>query len=444
MTKGGTISQISKKIKKFLLPAKNQKGMALIMVLSTIVFTILLVQETIFETQIEYRSAVAELNSLRAYHAAKSGMEVNLLRVRTYKKLAAQFTRLPAEMQFIRSYLDLIWRFPFQWPLLIPDGLDTINTEEWLTIQDNSFMQAGFITSIQPAVSRIDINDLASPIPSLRNWTFQVLYRLIYNLRLRDEKLADEINEQDITGILQNIKDWVDPDSQLGEQNFISENTLYGEGLPPNRSFINPEELHQVNGMTDILYQAIAPFITVHGEKGLNINTAPAELLQALHKEWPIELAQEIAELTSNPINAFFFTEQVFSNFLIERGFSELKQYLLPEAENSSPALQQNEETISYLYFDAPHNFQLTSTGISRDSQKTIQATYFNIPSFIRRFKKLMEEEKKRERKKIARQIGEDQVQLSGGGDTEKTEENNNRRNNDKRETIIIYWKESS
>ncbi|MDE0518871.1 MAG: hypothetical protein OXH36_04885, partial [Bdellovibrionales bacterium] len=53
----------------------SKKGMALIMVLSTIVFVILIIQETVFDTQVEYRSAIAELNSLRAYYAAKAGME---------------------------------------------------------------------------------------------------------------------------------------------------------------------------------------------------------------------------------------------------------------------------------------------------------------------------------------------------------------------------------
>ena len=435
MTKSKITPQILKKAKKKLPLTKNQSGMALIMVLSTIVFTVLLVQETIFETQIEYRSAISELHSLRAYYAAKSGMEVNLLRVRTYEKLV---TQLSAESQAIRPYIDLIWKFPFQWPLLMPDELDTINTEEWLKIQSDSFMQAGFTTSIQPETSRIDINDLASPIPSLRKWTFQVLYRLIYNLRLNDKTLANEINEQDITKILQNIKDWVDPDNQLGEQGSISENTLYTEGLlPPNRSFISPEELHQVNGMTDTLYKAIAPFITVHGEKGLNINAAPAELLQALHTEWPIELAQEIVELTSNPINTFVFTKEIFSNFLIERGFNELKQYLFPADPDQAP--QQNEEAISYLYFDAPYNFQLTSTGISNKSQKTIQATYFNTSSFFQRFKKLMKEEKDRERKKIADNAGNPGTPPESGNETESAETQKSTGR-----SLIIYWKESS
>ena len=432
-----SISLRLKKINPFLFPKKKQKGMALIMVLSTIVFIILLVQETVFETQIEYRSAISELNSLRSYYAAKSGMEVNLLRVKTYRKITTNYAN---QIKPFHSYIDLIWQFPFQWPPPIPAKQNSINNTELLKIIDNSFMTAdfktvGFITSIEPTAGRIDINDLASPIPSLRRWTFTVLLRLIYHLRIDNEKLdeLDEIKGGNIIKILDNIKDWVDPDTLQSHSPAISENTLYNQdGLPPNHSFINLEELHQVAGMSDTLYTAIAPFITVYGEKGLNINTAPVELLQALHNEFPIELAQEIAEMTSNPADPFVFTKSSFSAFLTQKGFYGLKQYLFPK----NPG--KNNESVSYLYFDAPHNFQMQSTGIAGKSQRTITAIYFDTPSFSTRFKTLMKEEKERERKKIEAQIRVGRRQTEREApliNSPRLKQNN--------APVIIYWKES-
>ena len=417
---------------------KNNKGMALIMVLSTIVFIVLLIQETVFETQIEYRSAIAELNSLRAYHAAKSGMEVNLLRVKTYTKLITHYAQ---QIRPFRSYVDLIYQFPFHWPPLIPDGLDLISTKEFSKIKDNSFMDSTFITSIEPEISRIDINDLASPIPSLRSWTFFVLHRLINILSKYNKKLADELKNQNPIELLRNIRDWVDPNSQrqIGSD---SENSLYDqETLPPNRSFISLQELNQVIGMSDIYYKALEPFITIHGEKGLNINTAPAELLQALHDNFPMELAQEIAELTSNPLNPFVFTKQTFSDFLTKRGFSNLKQHFFPDEATS---VNKEELSISYIYLDAPHNFRMKSIGIAGKSQKTITATYFNTSSFIKRFNTLMKAEKKRERKRIAAKFSKRQIRM----ETKKSNPSPSTSPpstplNQNQEPTIIYWKES-
>lgn len=437
MTTDKTISFGIKKTNSF--PKTNNRGMALIMVLSTIVFIVLLVQETVFETQIEHRSAIAELNSLRAHHAAKSGMEVNILRVRTYIKLTTQYAQ---QIQPFRSYVDLIYQFPFHWPPLKPDGLDLISAKKFSKIKENSFMQGSFfVTSIEPETSRIDINDLASPIPSLRKWTFQVLYRLIYHLQLNNKKLAAEINEKNIFEILNNIKDWVDPDRQQTGQNQISENNLYShDRLPRNRSFISLQELHEVAGMSDTLYTALTPFITIHGEKGLNINSAPPELLQALHDSFPMELAQEIAELTSIPLNPFIFTKQIFSDFLVEKGFSNLKQYFFPKREKNT---DKKEQSIPYLYFDAPHNFQMKSTGIAGNSQKTITAIYFNTSSFIKRFKTLMEKEKKREKKRIAAQLSTRQIRMRNQQSNPPPSTNTPTPSKQNQKPTIIYWKES-
>ena len=407
--------------------------MALIMVLSTIVFIILLIQETVFETQIEYRSAIAELNSLRAYYAAKAGMEVNILRVKNYIKLTTNYGR---QIQQFRAHIDLIYQFPFQWPPPISEKLNSISQGEFSKIKENSFMQAEFITSIEPESSHIDINDLASPIPSLRKWTFKTLYRLILYLRINDQKLADEIKEQDIIEILHNIADWVDPDNQQTMQGTLSEKNLYNqETLPPNRSFTSLQELHQVAGMSDMLYKAIAPFITVYGEKGLNINAAPAELIQALHDEFPIELAREIAAIASNPLNPFVFTKQTFSDFLTEKGFSSLEKDFFPDEKEGNTA--QEEQPVFYINFDAPYNFKMTSVGLAGKSQKTITATYFHTPHFIKHFNTLMAEEKKRS-------LGQNSsTQRQTQRPSSDSPTNSPSPSNQNQSPTIIYWKES-
>ncbi len=433
----------NKKKKSLTFPKSNQKGMALIMVLSTIIFIILLIQETAFETQIEYRSAVAELNSLRAYYAAKAGMEVSLLRVNTYVKLNKKYKD---KLKSFRAYTDLIWKLPFIWPPPVMKDMDHIGSTELLKLREDSFMQTSFMTTIDPENSRIDINDLASPIPSLRKWTFQVLYRLIYLLQAQDKRLADAMSTQDTAEILQNIKDWVDPDTHRGTQTSLSESQLYDEeGYPPNRSFVTVEELNQVKGMSDILYTAIEPFITVYGEKGININTAPVELLQALHDEFPVELAEEITTLTLNPAIPFLFTPATFSTFLMENGMEELEQDLFPEQPEAQP---KNEESISYIRFDAPHNFRIKSIGIAGTSQKTIKATYFSTSKFITLFNDSMKEEKKREEKRISRRDsqnqGLDNTPTKNTPKPDTADRPTPSRNSDQNlAPTIIYWKES-
>lgn len=439
-----------------LFPRKNQKGMALIMVLSTIVFILVFVQETVFETQVEYRSAINELNSLRAYHAAKSGLEVSLLRLKTYTRITQAHTK---QIQMFRSYIDLIWRFPFIWPPPTPAEINSIDSKQFTKIQNESFMQTSFTTLIEPESGRIDINDLASPIPSLRVWTFLTLARLINYLKLSNKALADEFNDDQITQVLSNITDWIDPNTQINNQSNLSESTPYENDIsPPNRSLISLEELRQVKGMSDALYKALTPFLTIYGEKGLNINTAPLELLMALHNEFPVELAQEIYGMTSaNPFNAFVFTKESFSQFLTERGFEDLEQYLFPKDTNETTVStdvtenigeDDSQNIIPYINFNAPHHFRIKSTGIAGNSQKTITATYFDTTFSNKQFNSLMKEEEKREIKKIKKKLAESEVFL-GGDEQQNTEKDTDETADSPSESkqnlapLIIYWKES-
>lgn len=447
------------RIKKILFPffqKKRQKGMALIMVLSSIVFILVFVQETVFETQVEYRSAINELNSLRAYHAAKSGVEVSLLRLKTYTKITQAHTQ---QIKMFRSYIDLIWRFPFIWPPPTPAEINSIDNKQFTKIQKESFMQTHFMTSIEPESGRIDINDLASPIPSLRAWTLLTLIRLINYLKLTNKALSDEFSDDQVNQVLLNITDWIDPNTQINRQSNLSEGTLYENNIsPPNRSLISLEELRQVKGMSDTLYEALTPFLTIYGEKGLNINSAPLELLMALHNEFPPELAREIYEMTSsNPLSPFVFTKESFSKFLTERGFEDLEQYFFPDDTNDTVAGADITEDIEedtlqnitpYINFNAPHHFRIKSTGIAGNSQKTITATYFDASFSNKLFNSLMKKEEKQEIKKIKKKLAENEV-LIGGEETEDTKKDTNKTTDtpsglgQNLAPLIIYWKES-
>ena len=433
---------------------QNNKGIALIMVLSMIVFVIVLVQETVFDTQIAYRSAVADLNAVKAYYSAKAGMEVNILRVKTYLQLTKSHGNKP-EIKPLIPYMNLIWQFPFGWPPSQPENSTSLHAQEIQKLTEKSLMKNQFITFVQPENSRIDVQDLASPIPSLRKWTFVVLFRLIRHLQSEHPALKESLNEQEIRDILNNIKDWVDMDQQKGHST-MSETSLYEqEGLPPHRSFVSKQELKQVAGVSPLLYNALEPFISIYGEKGLNINTAPVELLMALHEEFPKELAQEIVALRSHPVKPILWNKKNFMSFLNEKGFSYLSQALETKEDNTgtatitSPAETSTEpspqNTISYIYFDTPHNFTMQSTGWAGEVRRTITAVYFDTPFVIKRFRDLLQKEIKREKQKIQAQLAQSQVRTSTSAFSDQLKEpiSPPLRPPPVIKPMIIYWKES-
>ena len=421
-----------KKIQSFLFqPLKQSKGLAIIMVLSATVLVVSIIQETIFNTQTEYRSTVSEFHSLKAYYAAKAGMEISLLRIKNYRDLMKQYgsgqNNLIGPFQ---SYIDLIWKIPFSWPPTLPsedEQTDSITNEISELISESLIQQTKYNTVITATASRIDLNDLASPIPSLRKWTFKILFQLIQVLQLAEENPNpdENLNDAEITELLYSIKDWIDPDSMAGEQSTLPEQVAGSDApSPPNRSFIHLTELHQVPGMTNTIYETIKPFITIYGEKGLNINTTPLELLQALGL--PLETAEEIFAMTSSQN---LLTKSTFRQLLDSQGLQHLSQELLDDEENSS-----------YLYFDAPHNFQIESIGFSQNSIKTITATYFDSAFVFDRFDKLINEDINRQKRNPERESESPPRTPTEPPAQPQTPATNS----DQQAPTIIYWKESS
>ncbi len=423
------MKQTIKQIYQFCFrPLKQSKGLALIMVLSGTVLVVSIIQETIFNTQTEYRSTVSEFHSLKAYYAAKAGMEISLLRIKNYRTITKKYG---STLKSFQSYIDLIWKIPFNWPpVLMDENEGQSSAEEISKLSGNSLMQdIKYNTVITATASRIDLNDLASPIPSLRKWTFKILFQLIQQLQLNEENQnPDEINpdeildEAQITDILSNIADWIDPNSLAGQSSLPETGASDDNPAPPNRSFISLTELHQVPGMNDTLYEKIKPFVTIHGEKGLNINTASIELLQALGL--PLEVAEEVFAQTSSHL---LFTQQTFANFLNSRGLQHLDQELLQDKENSS-----------YLNFNAPHNFQVESIGISQNSIKIITALYFDSAFVSKHFDELLNADIKRQQRNPERE------QKSQPRPTNETTTSPQSPTESNQAPTIIYWKESS
>ncbi len=374
------------------MSVSNSKGLVLIMVLSSLMLLMLIVQETIFYTQIDRRAAVTELHSLKAYYAAKAGMEVALLRVKIYRQMCKKYGNVIGQFQ---PYLDMIWRFPFGWPPVSvqapsdqsDSGDPREEQQQWIK---NSLMgRIGYITTITPTSALLDINDLASPVPSLREKTKEVFLNLLSRLREENKDLDKHFQDEgiDSQSLVLNIQDWIDPNVRRGSENSpVSENLIYKDHhvLPPNRSFVSLQELHQVEGMTDTLYRALSPFLTVYGNKGMDINLAPWELISSINPLFPVELAQSIAEKNKTLIPADrFHNGKGFKDFLEQEGLREFKLSLEEEERKNSKN--------QFLFFDAPYNFHIQSQGHSGQVLRTLQAVYVDRQALKQRVESWMQ-----------------------------------------------------
>ncbi len=81
--------------------------------------------------------------------------------------------------------------------------------------------------------------------------------------------------------------DWIDPDDE--PQPLGAESDYYLSLPDPYRAKNAPldtmEEMLRVRGFSPRLLQRLAPYVTLYGDRRVNVNTAPGELLMALAEE---------------------------------------------------------------------------------------------------------------------------------------------------------------
>jgi general secretion pathway protein K len=244
--------------------------------------------------------------------------------------ITVQFNRTVRQNYFASAaqldgqYLRMIARsgVSFASAILESDGMsneyDTL-LESWATIDSDSF--AGFFNrgtlkiELTDFSGRLQVNSLVqegsegqeSEDEQNANENREILNRLLLsgNFEVDGETEAQEI--------VDSLIDWLDTDER--ESDFGAEESYYQSLENPygcrNGSIVAIEELLLVKGMTpNLLFGSedragLADFLTVHGTDGkININTAPVEILQAMHPLMTDEIARNLDEYRAEEGNA--------------------------------------------------------------------------------------------------------------------------------------------
>ena len=370
-------------------PLKNQRGVAILLALFTFVLVSALAMELLEETQVEYISASQSMHQLKSYYAAKSGVELSLLRVLMYKKarhLAGSSLGPNA------SLLDKIWQFPFIWPPQLPEQATIVDQQLLNDTLEETLLSTPFATTIAAEGSKIDINALGSKSKILAENSKTLLLQLFQNKMDSDESFGRRYRGFNFEELLNHIADWVDEDSESrvggGESNHYRGNISDGtNNLPPNQPFKTMEELHMVEGMTDDLFEFLVPHITIYGIAGINVNQADKNILMSIDPGITSEVADEIIKRRNDPEEEGPFAKlEDFISFLEGKGLTldqeKLKKEGIP------------------LLFEESLNFRITSTATVGNTSREIVAVVYDFDRVKERLKDVLSKEKEDENNK--------------------------------------------
>lgn len=285
--------------KNLVKPLRNQRGMALMLAVACMVMITFIAMEVIYDSRVEYEVNSQTLNRLKAFYAAKSGMQLSLLRIKTYQQVQTQYGSMLGSNA---KMLDQIWQFPMAWPLPIPAELSAIDKDAFKKLSKESSMDAAYMTTIEDEGSRIDLNDLVSPSKTLAKITRQQILNIFEQKKLEDEVFMRKHSNVRFDELVNSIIDWMSYKS--GSDNGGDKRQKYGDlnqetgtdYFPPNRPFRTVAELHMIPGMIDDFYDLLAPRVTLNGMKGINPNLATKEVLKSLDAGMTDEVVNEIVK----------------------------------------------------------------------------------------------------------------------------------------------------
>lgn len=357
---------------KFRQAISNQKGVALLMAMASLMMMTFIAMEVQYGTQIEALSANQAINRLKAYYSAKAGVELSLYRILMYRKASGQFGKLLGENS---QLLDKIWQIPLSWPLPTPNDMAKVNKDIFDKVLKESSFDGKYVTTIESEESKIDVNDLGSKSKTVAEAAKQKILNIFAQKLKSDEYFKDKYDSYNFETLVNNMIDWVDDDTTgvtSGEERALYSEIKETDKLPPNQPFKTIQELHLVAAMEDTLYDILAPLLTVYGSGAINVNQATKEVLMSLDPLMTEEMVGKVIERRGNqPLGGPFKNAEDFYGFLEQQGLrvADLKQKNFP------------------LDFTKSVNFRVTSLGSSQNIARKIVAIVYDFDQVKDRLK---------------------------------------------------------
>ena len=365
----------------FYRKIKQESGVALLLILSLSMIIIPLLQNLWSDSRLDYKFRRHSMNQTQARWNAKSGLDMALLRLYLFKAVEKS---LPTELQTpFRPLLDQSWQVPFAWPFSLFEDLLDSEKEIINDLTQESLFKGSYYTILQAEDALLDINDLSSSLPYLKDFTYNTLFNLLVSLVAQDESLKEKYSEGDLAEILNHIADWTDFDNI--SQGGGAESLIEEGSLPLNRSFVSLEELKKVPKLESDLFDLIKPYITVHGAKSLNINYAKPEILEAL--DLPYDVVHSLA-LRTQRASAYY---QPFSS---QKDFCE---FMRDQAYDFCNQLDENYQTLDMLRFSTPIAFRIQSKGAYRSQIAEWEAVVYDLSALATLYQKKRNAEIKRQ-----------------------------------------------
>lgn len=293
---------------------KSTGGMAILVVVATIMVLTVLVTELTYGAQVRFLVAHHQRDRVQAYWLARSGYNIYRLVLAANKDLekSGALDQLDAFMPGASSMIgDALWKMlpslnTGLFRMLLSSGGDIEDVDEEVmtefqqsgrvevdedTITYSRFSEKTFLefdgdfsAEVADHESKINVNNMASDAGLIQDSaTGQQLYALMSG---EDNDLWFRERNLDRWELIGNLKDWVDADNTrsagLGGYEDNLYNRLDDPYLTKNAPFDSMEEIRLVEGWQDDVFERFGDRLTVYGTGKLNLSNLEDDMLAAV------------------------------------------------------------------------------------------------------------------------------------------------------------------
>jgi type II secretory pathway component PulK len=298
----------------------SERGVALLMVLTTITLLTGMIVEFAYNSHIAYSMSMNQLSRVKAYYLARSALGFARLQVQIEKDIRAQLARYANYLTGVVGSEPICKIMPFSTELFratvsAGDGEDSEASDDFDDSGDaggeeSSELSFGGILKAAAVGDFLNFDGDFSVSCGVEDGKLNLNY---FRDLKPDEELAEgvEVNpyeshkrliesllatpdfqeffEDDLTlrrKLVNNIADWVDANTQVDESPGFQagyEDQVYTD-FPyktKNGKFSTTEEVLLVAGMHDLLFEKLAPNITIYGDDKINLCLAEDPAVKA-------------------------------------------------------------------------------------------------------------------------------------------------------------------
>ncbi len=294
---------------------KNQQGVAILMVISTIAILSYLLADFTFETKLNKIKIYNFQEREQAKLNAEAGLTLALTKLRIYRQALNTLETNPSVKDIIKpSMLEGVVTQPFIFPLPIPKTSSSIQKEALTKFIDESLIQGQISLSISPVSGFLNPNTLIQPsIEEKEELAAQgqdpdkAPYNLIENkfIQMFEKELQTEreTNENfdllyadaDPELLVKELKFVVNPPDSIDDPLLGNVSALYSDkgATPRHAPFTSLDELYTLQGWNDAIVDLVKGRLTVHEVTVIPLNDMTKDQLALLFPEITPEQSEE-------------------------------------------------------------------------------------------------------------------------------------------------------